>query len=308
MYGTRVALTTLITTDALALRLDDPAIAIVDCRYNLENEQLGEQEYTGRHIPGAAYAHLAHDLAGKKTGTNGRHPLPDPESLRRTFGRLGIASGIQVVGYDQDSGMYASRLWWLLRWMGHDAVAVLDGGFAKWLAERRPTTSGEEHHTPREFVGSPRVGWTMSAGEVASASKRPDWRIVDARAPERYRGETEAIDRVAGHIPGAANHFFKWNLDEHGTFRTPEEIRGELKAAVGDVSPDRIISYCGSGVTACHNLLALEHAGLRGAKLYPGSWSEWSSDPARPVETSVAINKAPTAAEISHDKTKTRKS
>jgi thiosulfate/3-mercaptopyruvate sulfurtransferase len=284
-----VALTTLITTDALALRLDDPAFAIVDCRYSLENEAWGEQEYTARHIPGADYAHLARDLAGKKTGTNGRHPLPDPESLRRTFGRLGIASGVQVVAYDQDTGIYASRLWWLLRWMGHDAVAVLDGGFAKWLAEGRATASGEEHHAVREFVGSPRVGWTMSAGEVAAATKNAGWQIVDARAPERYRGETEPIDRVAGHIPGAMNHFFKWNLDEAGTFRTPEEIRARLKETIGDAQPDRIISYCGSGVTACHNLLALEHAGLRGAKLYPGSWSEWSSDPARPVETTQSF-------------------
>ena len=192
--------------------------------------------------------------------------------------------------------------------MGHDAVAVLDGGFAKWTAEQRATTSGEEHHTLREFVGAPRVGWTMSAGEVAAAARKPDWRIVDARAPERFRGETEPIDRVAGHIPGAANHFFKWNLDDGGTFRTPEDIRAKLRETIGDVPPDRIVSYCGSGVTACHNLLALEHAGLRGAKLYPGSWSEWSSDPARPVETSVTTNTATAGStKSSHENTNARK-
>ena len=282
-----MAFTTLITTDALALHLDEAAFVIVDCRYNLETEEWGAQEYIARHIPGAVYAHLGRDLAGKKTGSNGRHPLPDPEALRRTFGRLGIASGVQVVAYDQDVGMYASRLWWLLKWMGHDAVAVLDGGFAKWSAEERPTRSGEEHGALREFTGAPRVGWTMSAGEVAAASRKSDWRIVDARAPERYRGETEPIDRVAGHIPGAANHFFKRNLGERGTFRTPEEIRRGLSESLGDTPPERVICYCGSGVSACHNLLALEHAGLRGAKLYPGSWSEWSSDPSRPVETST---------------------
>src|SRR5581483_7049685 len=194
-------------------------------------------------------------------------------------GRLGITSGVQVVAYDQDTGMYASRLWWLLRWMGHDAAAVLDGGFAKWTAEQRPTAAGEERRVARVFEGTPRPGWTATADDVAAAAQRADSRVVDARAPERYRGESEPIDRVAGHIPRAVNHFFKSNLDDRGTFRTPEELRRALRASIGDVQPDRIISYCGSGVTACHNLLALEHAGLRGAKLYPGSWSEWSSDP-----------------------------
>jgi len=282
-----MAFTTLITTDALALHLADPAFVIADCRYNLDNERWGAQEYIERHIPGASYVHLGHDLAGPKTGANGRHPLPEPIALARTFGRLGIAAGAQVVAYDQDTGMYASRLWWLLRWLGHDAVAVLDGGFAKWIGEQRPTTSGEERRPAREFEGVPRANWTMTADDVAAAARRPDWRIVDARAPERYRGETEPIDRVAGHIPAAVNHFYKWNLDERGTFRTPEEIRRRMKETVGDVPPERIVSYCGSGVTACHNLLALEHAGLRGATLYPGSWSEWSSDPARPVETNA---------------------
>jgi thiosulfate/3-mercaptopyruvate sulfurtransferase len=290
-----VAFTTIISTDALALHLDDSAYVIVDCRYNLDDEEWGAREYMARHIPGAIYAHLGRDLAGKKTGTNGRHPLPDPEALRRTFGRLGIASGVQVVAYDQNIGMFASRLWWLLRWMGHEAVAVLDGGFQKWTQEQRATRVGEEHNTLREFIGAPRVGWTMSAGDVAARSRKPDWRIVDARAPERFRGETEPIDRVAGHIPGAANHFYKLNLDDRGIFRTPEEIRRALLESVGDVPSDRIICYCGSGVSACHNLLALEHAGLRGAKLYPGSWSEWSSDPARPVETAAApVNTAST--------------
>ncbi len=281
-----MAFTTLITTDALARFIDEDAIAIVDCRYKLDDEEWGTQQYAAAHIPGAAYAHLGRDLAGKKTGDNGRHPLPDPDALKRTFGRLGIASGVQVVAYDQDTGLFASRLWWLLRWMGHEAVAVLDGGFAKWIADGYPTRSGEEHHALREFVGAPRVGWTMSAGEVAAASRKPDWRIVDARAPERYRGETEPIDRVAGHIPGAVNHFYQRNLDDRGTFRTPEELRAAARATLGDTPPDRTICYCGSGVTACHILLALEHAGLRGGKLYPGSWSEWSSDPSRPVERS----------------------
>jgi thiosulfate/3-mercaptopyruvate sulfurtransferase len=279
-----MAWTTIIGTAALAEHLSDPAFVIVDCRYNLDNEAWGAQQYTNAHIPGAVYAHLGHDLAGAKTGRNGRHPLPETNALRATFGRLGIDGGVQVVAYDQDTGMYASRLWWLLRWLGHDAVAVLDGGFAAWIAEGHPTSAGDERRTPRSFTGTPRAGMALSADDVAAVRHTPGWRIVDARAPERYRGETEPIDKVAGHIPGAVNHFFKWNLDDRGAFRSPDEIRARLHETVGDVPPGQIVCYCGSGVTACHNLLALEHAGLHGAKLYPGSWSEWSSDPSRPIE------------------------
>jgi thiosulfate/3-mercaptopyruvate sulfurtransferase len=194
---------------------------------------------------------------------------------------------MQVVAYDQDSGMFASRLWWLLRWMGHDAVALLDGGFASWTAEGRPVVSSDSDHHARasvRFTGSPRSGMTVGVSEVAALAGRRDALLVDARAPERYRGEIEPLDRIAGHIPGAVNSFFQRNLDEHGLLRTSPELRDQWSVVLGDVPVDRVVCYCGSGVQACHNLLALEHAGLRGAKLYPGSWSEWSSDPARPVE------------------------
>ena len=186
---------------------------------------------------------------------------------------------MQVVAYDQENGMFASRLWWLLRWLGHDAVAVLDGGFKKWTAEGRPVESGEVTRPPRAFSGSPRAGMTVDVNDVVSHLGAASPRLVDARAPERYRGDTEPIDKVGGHIPGAKNHFFQRNLDEQGLFRTPEQLRETIKASVGDVPADQIVCYCGSGVTACHNLLAFEHAGLTGAKLYAGSWSEWSSDP-----------------------------
>ena len=279
-----MAFSTLITTAVLAARLDDPAYAIVDCRFKLDDVAWGQREYAGGHIPGAVYASLDRDLSGAKTGTNGRHPLPDPDTLARTLADLGIESGVQLVAYDQDNGMYASRLWWMLRWLGHDAVAVLDGGYKKWMAEGRPTTSGEEHRARRAFAGSPRAGIVLDVNEVASLAGKPDWRLVDARAPERYRGETEPIDKTPGRIPGAVNHFFGGNLDEQGTFRTPEDLRARVRESVGDVAPDHLVCYCGSGVTACHNILALEHAGLKGAKLYPGSWSEWSADPSRPVE------------------------
>src|SRR5438552_2704872 len=185
-YG--MAFTTLISTTVLAAHLDDAVI--VDCRTKLDDERWGEQEYTASHIPGAVYADLNRDLSGPRTGTNGRHPLPDPQVLAQTFGRLGIASAVQVVAYDQDNGVWASRLWWMLRWLGHDAVAVLDGGFAKWTAEGRPTTSGVERRAPREFAGRPRASMTIEVGAVASRVGSPEWRLVDARAPERFRGES----------------------------------------------------------------------------------------------------------------------
>jgi thiosulfate/3-mercaptopyruvate sulfurtransferase len=281
-YG--MAFTTLISTAVLASHMDDPAFVIVDCRYKLDDAQWGEREYAAAHIPGAVYADLGRDLAGPRNGTNGRHPLPDRHTLAQTFGRLGITSGMQVVAYDQDNGMYASRLWWMLRWLGHDAAAVVDGGFAKWKAEGRPTKAGAEKRQPREFTAAPRDEMSVDVGAMASQLGTSAWQLVDARAPERYRGETEPIDKTPGHIPGAKNHFFQWNLDERGLFRTPEELRARMKQSFGDTPAERIVCYCGSGVTACHNLLALEHAGMKGAKLYAGSWSEWSSDPSRPVE------------------------
>jgi thiosulfate/3-mercaptopyruvate sulfurtransferase len=280
-----MAFKTLISTSVLAAHIDDPAFCVVDCRYKLDDEGWGLREYGVAHIPGAAYAHLAHDLAGPRTGTNGRHPLPDPGAFARTLGRLGVTGGVEVVAYDQDNGMYASRLWWLLRWLGHDAVAVLDGGLAKWRAEQRPTVSGVEQHDARVFSGDAKDAMAVDATRLAALAGTPGWHLVDARAPERYRGDSEPIDKVGGHIPGALNHFFQWNLAEDGLFRSPEQLRERVLQSIGDVPADRVVCYCGSGVTACHNLLALEHAGLTGAKLYPGSWSEWSSDPARAVET-----------------------
>ncbi|HEY4218678.1 MAG TPA: sulfurtransferase [Gemmatimonadaceae bacterium] len=275
--------TTLISTAELADETANPSWVVVDCRFDLANVDWGHREYLARHIPRAVYAHLDADLSGAKTGTNGRHPLPDADALRHTLSRFGVARDTQVVAYDEGSGMYAARLWWLLRWMGHDAVAVLDGGFAKWTAEDRPTITGEEVNARREFSGEPRAEMTVDAARVESLRSDGAWRLVDARAPERFRGDVEPIDRVGGHIPGAVNRFFKSNLNEAGVFRSPSELRQQLSDLAAGVTPDHIVNSCGSGVTACHNLLALEHAGMGGAKLYPGSWSEWSSDPNRPV-------------------------
>jgi thiosulfate/3-mercaptopyruvate sulfurtransferase len=279
---------TLIDAETLARRLGDPSYAVVDCRSRLDDPSWGEREYLAGHIPGAVFASLDRDLSGSQTGVNGRHPLPDIDVFKRTLGRFGIDDRVQVVAYDQDAGMYASRLWWLLRWLGHDAVAVLDGGWARWIAEARPVASGHESRTPREFRGAPRPDFFVTAEEVAARSSDPAWRLVDARAPERYRGDIETIDRIAGHIPNAINHPFKENVDDRAAFRPAGDLRRQLLSVIGNVPIDHVVCYCGSGVTACHNLLALEHAGLPGAKLYPGSWSEWSSDPGR----SVAVGEA----------------
>lgn len=279
-----MAYTTLVDTALLAAHLGDPRWAVVDCRFMLTDTGWGTREYVSRHIPGAVYAHLESDLSGPVSGRNGRHPLPDPVALVPTLAGFGIGDGVQVVAYDQDNGMFASRLWWLLRWMGHDAVAVLDGGFARWIADQRPTSSGRETRPARAFAGSPRADMVAGVEEVARLSAGGSSRLIDVRAPERYRGEVEPIDRVPGHIPGAVNDHFLQNVDERGMFRSTDTLRTRLAAVLGRARPDEAVCYCGSGVTACHSLLALELAGLHGARLYAGSWSEWSSDPSRPVE------------------------
>lgn len=276
------AYTTLVSPSTLAEHLKDPGWAIVDCRFDLQKEEAGEQQYRDGHIPGAVYAHLGRDLAGPRTGRNGRHPLPSPDALAKTLGAWGIGPGVQVVAYDQRTGMFAARLWWLLRASGHDAVALLDGGLDAWLREGRPIRPGEEHRKPTTYPGRlARERW-LSADEVSALIGRGTHTIIDARSAERYQGIVEPIDRVGGHIPSAVNHYYGDNLTPDGTFRGPAELRA-LFADLTDSAPD-VVAYCGSGVSACHNLLALELAGQPGGRLYPGSWSEWSSDPDRPVE------------------------
>jgi thiosulfate/3-mercaptopyruvate sulfurtransferase len=279
--------TTIIDTDTLAANLGGDWV-IVDCRFDLQNEDWGRGQYLDGHIPGAVYASLSHDMAGSKTGTNGRHPLPSIDALIATLGRLGITRGTQVVAYDQDSGMYASRLWWLLSYAGHDAVAVLDGGWAKWIRERRPTRSGEEARPAASFVAAPRPEMRVGVDEVVAQLGNAKTLLIDARAPERYEGRTEPIDRVPGHIPGALNHHYRSNAGEDFTWLPPQELRQAFLKVLGPHEPSDAVMYCGSGVTACHNLLAMTHAGLPGGRLYAGSWSEWSADPARPVEKGPA--------------------
>ena len=276
--------TTLISTETLASKLVDSSWLIADCRYNLKDEDWGRAQYLSGHIPGAVFVDLAHDLAGARTGTNGRHPLPSPETIATTFGHLGIGAGTQVVAYDQDAGPYASRLWWMLRYVGHDAVAVLDGGWAKWLREGRPARSCEEQRPAATFTPRLRPDMFVTVDEAATRLGNPGVLFVDARSPERFEGQPDPLDNVFGHIPGARNRFYKNNLAEDGTMRPPDALRADFTRVLGDRSADQAVMYCGSGITACENLLAMEYAGLRGAKLFAGSWSEWESDSKRPVE------------------------
>ena len=278
-----VSWSTLIATDELARHLNDPRFVIVDVRHDLaQPDQFGEAAYAKSHIPGAAFAHVDRDLSAAQTGRNGRHPLPTPEASAALFGSLGIDETKQVVAYDQGNGMYASRLWWMLRWLGHDAAAVLDGGFAKWTQERRPVTGEPPTVEPTKFVPS-RVRPTVNATGIAASLPRHGLLLLDARAAERYRGDVEPLDPVAGHIPGAINRPYSRNVSADGTFRSPRELRSEFDAMLHGRSAEDLVHYCGSGVSACHNVLAMAVAGYPLTRIYPGSWSEWIADPRRPV-------------------------
>lgn len=271
---------TIIDAHSLHQRLSDAALVVVDTRFNLMDVDEGRTAYLDAHIPGAVYAHLDDDLSGPPLTDSGRHPLPSPESLRALFSRLGVSAETQVVAYDQRDGMVAARLWWLLRYMGHDAVAVLDGGFKAWTAAGFATASGAESRATSAFHGEPRRDWLVTVDEVPAVR-----RLVDARDPRRYRGEHEPLDAVAGHIPGAVNHFYADNLDDQGCFLSPEALAQRFADTLAGAHAGEAVYYCGSGVTACHDLLAASHAGLPPGRLYVGSWSEWCSDPQRPVAT-----------------------
>jgi thiosulfate/3-mercaptopyruvate sulfurtransferase len=276
--------TTIVSTTVLAENLDNPQWVIIDCRFRLNDTEFGRRAYEAQHIPGAFYAHLDHDLSGRVVkGQTGRHPLPDPEVIAHTFSSWGIGPGVQVAGYDDMGGAMAARLWWLLRWLGHSSVAILDGGIAQWEAEGRPLVKEIPQARPGEFVPRVNGALAVNASTVEHLSSDPATVIIDSRAAERYSGEFEPIDPVAGHIPGAVNlpHFF--NVGPDGRFLPPEVIRENFLQVLEGREAAQSILYCGSGVTAAHNLVAMEYAGLHGAKLYPGSWSEWITDPARPV-------------------------
>jgi thiosulfate/3-mercaptopyruvate sulfurtransferase len=270
---------TLVSTEALSRNLG--RWRIFDCRHDLARPDLGEQQYREAHIAGALFAHMERDLSGAKTGANGRHPLPDAGAFLAWVGQQGVTPADQVVCYDAGNGSMAARLWWMLRWVGHEAVAVLDGGLAKWLAEGRPVTAEIPRFAHHSYPVRPRA---RGAVDVAFVEEHRDQVVLlDARAPARFRGEQEPIDPVAGRIPGARNRFNMENVSPQGTFKSAAQLKQEFAALLGSTSPSEVVHYCGSGVAACHNLLAMEIAGLPGGKLYAGSWSEWSADPRRPV-------------------------
>ena len=275
--------TTLLAADELARNLHSAEWVVCDCRHDLADYDAGRRAYDESHIPGARFLHLDEDLSGPKTGINGRHPLPHPLTFALRAGALGIDNTKQVVAYDASGGSYAARLWWMLRWIGHTRVAVLDGGWQAWTGGGYPVTAEKPLVQPTTYTLRPRPDFAVDAAAVGAQLKDVDSAVLDARSEDRFRGENETLDPVAGHIPGALNRFFKSNLDGGGRFKSPETLRQEFSAVLGQRDPRALVHQCGSGVTACHNLLAMEHAGLTGSKLYPGSWSEWVSDPSRPV-------------------------
>lgn len=276
--------TTLIQPAQLQTLHGQNELCLIDCRHDLANPDAGRIAYGEGHLPGAHFLHLDADLSGVKNGRNGRHPLPDPAQLAAKLGKLGICAGIQVVAYDDSGGMFAARLWWLLRWLGHPQVAVLDGGMSAWRGAGLPLTQDIPVKNPVDFpyrISLP----TVNADDVLQSLSSSDSVLIDARAPDRFRGENETLDPVAGHIPGALNRFFRDNLATDGCFKRADQLRAEFSELLQHRRDCRVIQHCGSGVTACHNLLAMEIAGLGGSILYPGSWSEWCSNPDRPMIT-----------------------
>lgn len=275
---------TLIAVEHLAEHLGDPTWAIVDCRYRLADLAFGRSAYAESHIAGAVFADIGDDLSGPVVrGETGRHPVPEVAALAATLSGWGIGQGVQVVAYDDSGGSMAARLWWLLRWLSHDAVAVLDGGWPLWQARGLPVRAGPERRPGRQFVARERPELVWSAEQVEQARTDAACRVLDARNADRYHGENETIDPVAGHIPGAVSAPYVENLEPDGRFRSTEELRRRYLGLLGGVAADRAGCYCGSGVTAAHDVLAMAHAGLGEARLYAGSWSEWITDPTRPV-------------------------
>jgi thiosulfate/3-mercaptopyruvate sulfurtransferase len=277
--------TTLVSTADLAAHLDNPDWVIIDVRYSLTDHDYGVRRYLDAHIPGAVYANLGSDLSSPQIpGRTGRHPLPSVETITATLSQLGVDARTQVVVYDDNSGVYAGRLWWMLRWLGHDAVAVLDGDWRAWQREGRPFRTGVETRKPRTFVAHLRPELVVTAEEIEARLHDPSLRLYDARGADRFRGENETLDAVCGHIPGARSAPYAGNLDADGRMLPSAELRARYTELLGDTPSGEAIFYCGSGVSVAHDALALQHAGLDLPRVYVGSWSDWISNGQRPVE------------------------
>ena len=275
----------LISTQIAQDHLDNPKWRIFDCRYELTAPEKIKAEFSVSHIPGALYVNMNQDLAATHVpGKTGRHPLPSVDDMARKFSAMGIDKSIQVAVYDDVGGSHAARFWWMLRWLGHDSVAVIDGGWPRWVREERPVSSEILMPEAKEFIASPRLSWTVTADEILKDLNNPETCVLDARSEERFRGENEKFDPVAGHIPGAHSAPFTENLDENGNWKSISELYQKFENLLDGSPAEEAVSYCGSGITACHNILAMYHAGLGDSRLYPGSWSEWITDPNRPVE------------------------
>jgi len=277
-----------IDADTLGANIENPAWRVIDCRHDLLRPDAGHEAYRRGHLRGAVFAHLDLDLSGSRNGRNGRHPLPAPDRLLERFRRWGIGPETQIVVYDATHGQYAGRFWWLARWMGHERVGLLDGGWQAALDAGLPVETTVAAPAPGRFQRRPGLEQAVETDTVAERRKDANWLVVDARAPDRYAGQNESIDPVAGHIPGAVNRFWQSNLQADGRFKPAVQLRAEFDALLEGRPASRLIAQCGSGVTACHHLVAMERAGLAGALLYPGSWSEWIADPSRPVATGAS--------------------
>jgi thiosulfate/3-mercaptopyruvate sulfurtransferase len=275
----------LVSVEQLRGHLHDPRWCIVDVRHDLFDADAGIRAYQAGHIPNAVFAGIDTQLSGKKTGFNGRHPLPPRDELVETFRGWGINSDTQIVAYDAQGGQFASRLWWLARWLGHARVALLDGGWPKWLNDTHLSSQQLVKRARGNFTASESMMPLATVDQVLQSLDSQDRMLLDARTAERFRGEQEPIDPVAGHIPGARNRPWQQNLNSDQTFKSARELRSEFEALLNQRTPDQITHQCGSGVTACHSVFAMELAGLPGSALYGGSWSEWIADPARPVAT-----------------------
>lgn len=276
---------TIISARELNQNLNRDDIAIVDCRFDLFNPDTGCAEYKAEHIPGAVYAHLDKDLSSPPTPVSSRHPLPDWNEFQQKLGSWGIDRGTQVVVYDHSHGGFAGRLWWMLRVLGHNAVAVLNGGWSAWTRAGYEVETGVTNNSQKTFDGKFISDWIVNARRILENLEKPQLLLIDSRDPARYRGDEEPIDAKAGHIPGALNHSFEKNLTKTGEFLPVDQLKQQFAELIGEKLLEDVVVYCGSGVSACQNLLALEHAGFSGAKLYPGSWSEWSRNPELPFNT-----------------------
>lgn len=276
--------TTIIACDEVAERLGDPQLVLFDCRHSLTDFSLGRRLYDESHVPGAFFAAVEEDLAGTKTGANGRHPLPEPETFARFLTNRGVSNATQIVAYDAGADIFAPRLWFLSRWIGHDAVAILDGGFTQWIARGYPVTAA-----PAQPVSGEKLTirlhseFLVNADYVLEHLNDAKMQLVDARSKERYSGESEPIDPVAGHIPGAKHRWFEENFEADRTLKSPDELRADFARA--GLDPKRTVHQCGSGISSAVNQLAMQHAGLEGSRIYNGSWSEWIADPSRPIAT-----------------------